>query len=333
MVPNLMSTPSPDPLLRPAGEDSAPRSGLASIRDYAARMATPRNAVFLFLVIVSILTFWTPLMTLLHYSLREDKQYDQYTYTMAIPFITAVLVFFDKRGIFARVQYCYPALILLLAAAAMPWSVAQTLPQLSGDASLSLKLLGLVIFWLAGFVLCYGTPAIRAGLFPLAFLFLTVPLPDSVLEKPVTAVQYGSTDVCSLIFSLTGVPYLRDGLRFFLPHNSIEVARECSGIHSTFAILIISLVAGHLFLSSVWKKVVLILCALPIVCITNGFRIAGLTLLAEYVDGSFLHGRLHHQGGVCFFLMALLLLSLVLGVLRRGATPRAARQAWVCTPR
>ena len=52
--------------------------------------------------------------------------------------------------------------------------------------------------------------------------------------------------------------------------------------------------------------------------ITNGVRIAGLTLLAEYVDRSFLYGNLHHEGGMGFFLMALLFLALVLGVLRRG---------------
>jgi len=124
--------------------------------------------------------------------------------------------------------------------------------------------------------------------------------------------------VCSLVFSLVGVPVLRNGLVFSLANTSIEVAKECSGIHSTLAILIISLIAGHLFLPSVWKKVVLVLFTLPIVCATNGLRIAGLTLLAEYVDASFLHGSLHHEGGMGFFLLALLLLFAILQLLRIG---------------
>jgi hypothetical protein len=40
----------------------------------------------------------------------------------------------------------------------------------------------------------------------------------------------------------------------------------------------------------------------------NGIRIATLTLLAMYVDPSFLTGRVHREGGVVFFRMSLLLL-------------------------
>jgi exosortase len=282
-------------------------------------MGSPRNILFLLFVIVSLFVFHLPLRALVHYALWGDNQYDKYSYTMAIPFISVALVFFERSRIFASVQYCIrTGVILLLTAVMLNWFTERALPQLGADNSLSTQLLAVVIFWFAGFVLCYGTRAFRAGAFPLLFLLLTVPFPDWLLDKPVTAVQYGSTEVCSLIFSLAGVPVLRNGLRFFLANTSIEVAKECSGIHSTLTIFIISLIAGHLFLPSVWRKVVLVLFALPIVCVTNGLRIAGLTLLAEYVDSSFLHGNLHRQGGMGFFLLALLLLYAVLRLVQRG---------------
>ena len=188
-----------------------------------------------------------------------------------------------------------------------------------------MKILALVIFWLAAFILCYGARAFRAGAFPLLFLLLTVPLPDLLLDGPLTAVQYGSTEVCSLVFDVVGVPVLRNGLVFSLASNTIEVAKECSGIHSALAILVVSLIAGHFYLPSLWKKVVLVLSALPIVCVTNGMRIAGLTLLAQYVDPSFLYGSLHHKGGMGFFLLALLLLFAILQLLRRGQGSRRLR--------
>jgi len=282
-------------------------------------MGSPRNVLFFFLVIVSLFVFWTPLRALLHYSLWGDNQYDKYSYTLAIPFLSMTLVFFERSKIFTSVQYCFrTGFILLLTGVTLNWFAGRALHQPGADNSLSTKILALVIFWLAGFILCYGTRAFRAGAFPLLFLLLTVPIPDSLLDKPITAVQYGSTEVCSLVFSLLGVPALRNGLEFFLPNTTIEVAKQCSGIHSTLAIFIISLIAGHLYLPSVWKKVVLVLFALPTVCVTNGLRIAGLTLLAEYVDASFLHGSLHHQGGMGFFLMALLFLFAILHLLRRG---------------
>jgi len=273
----------------------------------------------LFLVTVSLFIFWAPLKALLHYALWGDNQYDKYSYTMAIPFISLALVYFEGSKIFAGTQYCFRVgFILLLTGVILNGFAERALPQVGVDDSLSTKILALVIFWLAAFILCYGTRAFRAGAFPLLFLLLTVPIPDGLLDKPITAVQYGSTEVCSLAFSLAGVPVLRNGFVFALANNTIEVAQECSGIHSTLAIFIISLVAGYLFLSSLWKKVVLVLFVLPIVCLTNGLRIAGLTLLAEYVDPSFLHGSLHHEGGMGFFLLALLLLFAILQLLRKG---------------
>jgi exosortase len=242
---------------------------------------------------------------------------------MAVPFISGVLVFFERQRIFARVQYCFPSgVILLLTGLLLNWIGGLALDQVGAANALSTQLLGLVLFWFGGFILCYGTQALRAAGFSLFFLLLAVPIPDLLLDKPITAVQYGSTEVCALVFSLAGVPVVRHGLTFSLSSVAIEVAKECSGIHSTLAIFMISLIAGHLLLSSLWRKAVLVLFALPVVCFTNGLRIAGLTLLAEYVNPDFLHGSLHRQGGIAFFLLALAFLFGILRPLRKGQSSR-----------
>jgi len=283
---------------------------------------SPRNLAFLIVLATSLFVFRTPLRALLHFSLRGDNLYDKYSYTLAIPFITLALAFFERRKIFASARYSiFMGISLLLTSLALNWAADEALWQLGEDAAHSTRIFALVIFWLGGFVLCYGTRAFGEGTFPLSFLFLTVPIPDVLLDKPVTAVQYGSTAVCSSIFSLSGVPVLRNGFEFTLSTVSIQVAKECSGIHSTLAILIISLLAGHLYLRTAWKKIVLVLCALPIVCLTNGLRIAGLTLLAECISPRFLQGNLHHKGGMGFFVLALVLLFAVLRLLRNGPRP------------
>jgi len=318
-----MSTPSLGPQVAPTGQDPAPLPGDKSIANYETGMGSPRNVLFAFLVAMSVFIFWTPLRRLLHYALLGDNQYDQYSYTMAIPFISMAIMFAERSKLFTTVQYCFrTGVSLLLTGVTLNWFAERNMHPLGADNSLSIEIFALVIFWLAGFILCYGTQAFRAGAFPLLFLLLSVPIPDWLLGKPIVAVQYGSTEVCSLVFSLVRVPVLRIGMEFFLPGTAIEVAKECSGIHSTLAILIISLIAGHLFLPAVWKKVVLVLFALPIVCVTNGLRIAVLTLLAEYVNASFLHGSLHHQGGMGFFLLGLVFLFAILCLLRMNVSLR-----------
>ncbi len=286
---------------------------------FAAGFPTRANLLFIILLIVSLGIFWTPLSSLVRYSLWGNDLYDKYSYTMAIPFITGVLAFFERGRILTNVRWGFLAGALLLATGlALDGAADLASQQLGADFSISIRMLGLIVFWLGAFTFAYGTGALWRGRFPLLFMLLTVPIPDRLLDKPITAVQYGSTGICSLVFRLAGIPVLRKGLEFDLSNVSIIVAKECSGIHSTLAILIVSLVAGHLLLPSVGKRVVLVLFALPIVCVTNGLRIAGLTLLANYLNPDLLEGNLHRQGGMGFFALALLLLYVILRLLERG---------------
>jgi exosortase len=284
----------------------------------------------LFFIIVSLFVFWTPLRTLLDYSQRVGHQYDKYSHIVLIPFISMVLVFLARKRIFASVRYHLPiGIILLFTGLIVDWSAGWGLSQLGAENSLSVRVLGLVVFWIAGFILCYGIRAFRAGAFPLLFLLLAVPIPTPWLDVPVSAVRAGSTEVCSLIFNLAGVPFLRNGFEFTLPSIQIEVAKECSGIHSTLALFIVGLLAGYVFLPSFWKKALLVLFVIPVVCVTNGLRIAGLTLLSVYVDPRFMHSNLHREGGIGFFLIALLFLFAALGLLRRG---QRAKESQVMSP-
>jgi exosortase len=276
------------------------------------------DVLFSVFLILSLFAFRTPVSTLVRYSLRTVNPYDKYSYTIAIPFISLALGFLEKRKILATVQSSFRSgAILLFVGLVLNWCARSAPLKLAqADNALSIKILALVICWLAGFILCYGAKAFRAGAFLLLFLFLTVPIPDSWFEVPITAVQHGSANVAFWIFKLVDVPVVRNGLIFSLSNVTIEVARECSGIHSTVAIVIISLIAGHLLLPSVWKKGLIFLIALPVVCVTNGLRIAGLTLLAEYVNPLVLQGPLHRHGGVGFFLLGIVLLGGIVHLLR-----------------
>jgi hypothetical protein len=48
-----------------------------------------------------------------------------------------------------------------------------------------------------------------------------------------------------------------------------------------------------------------ILAAIPLVIAKNGFRIFATSVLTAYVDLGYIHGRLHRQGGIVFFLVFL----------------------------
>lgn len=315
-----MSIPSIDASVPPAGQAPPPQPPSIAIGRFAVERGLPRSVLFLLFVIVSLCVFHRPLATLVHYALVQGgHQYDKYSHILLIPFVALALVFIERARIFASVQYSFRlgAILLLVGVAVAGWG-HWAANALGVENALSVEILALVILWIAAFILCYGTRAWRAGAFPLLFLLFAVPIPNPVLEVPLSVVRYGSTEICSLIFSVAGVPFLQNGFEFALSSLTIEVAKECSGIHSTLALFIVSLIAGHFFLASVGRKALLILFVLPIVCISNGLRIAGLTLLSVYVDPRFMYSSLHREGGVGFFLLGLFLLFGTLRLLQIG---------------
>ena len=73
------------------------------------------------------------------------------------------------------------------------------------------------------------------------------------------------------------------------------------------AIFITAVLAGYIFLTSFWKRIFLVVCAVLIAMFKNGIRILTLSLLGNYVDPRILQSSLHREGGIPFFIVALVL--------------------------
>jgi exosortase len=139
-----------------------------------------------------------------------------------------------------------------------------------------------------------------------------------IMDNVITLLQVGSTEFTNLLFMATGAPFVREGFVFHLPNVSVEVARQCSGIRSSMAIFIVAVLAGYMFLKSTWKIIFLVICAVLIAMLKNGIRIITLSLLGNYVDPRILQSSLHREGGIPFFIVALVLLAPVLFFLMRS---------------
>jgi exosortase len=200
------------------------------------------------------------------------------------------------------------------------------------DLRLSLEMLALVAWWIGSFILCFGTKASRALLFPLCFLFWMVPLPEFALTAVIKFLQDGSALISTLLFQAARVPVLQNGVHLFIPGLTIEIAKECSSIRSSLMLLVTTMVLAQLFLRSPIKKALVIAIALPLSIAKNGLRIFVIAMLGTRVDPGYLNGRFHHQGGIVFFAIALVFIFLLLWLLQRGEThqpPEPAANALV----
>ena len=271
-------------------------------------------------IMVSSVLFAKPLIALVRLSLTNDNA----SHLILIPFLTAGLLFIERRTIFNNLSFDPGGGIFLFLPVIIALSVRLAGEKLIPDLRLTSNVVAVILLWIAGFAFSFGKAAVKSAHFSLLFLFLTVPLPNSLLERVISLLQSGSAEIADVLFNLTGVPVLREGLVFHLPGVNIEVARECSGIRSTMALFILALPVVHYGLHSLWKKLFFLTCAFFMMVLKNGIRIVTLTLLAVYVDPNFLFGTLHRDGGIVFFLLGLLLLLPVLLLLQRGESPALA---------
>lgn len=240
-------------------------------------------------------------------------QNETFSQVPLIPLVSAFLIYTNRASIFHEVSAGRILGISLIVLGFFAVGFTQLNPfEFSIADQASAFACGVVLIWMGAFALFFGSNAFRAAVFPMLFLLFAVPLPAPIVSRATSLLQKGSAEVAEILFRVVGVPYLRQGFVFELPGVIIRVAEECSGIRSTLALLITAVLASHLFLKTAWRRLLLCVVVVPVAIAKNGLRIMGLSTLSIYVNPSFLTGPLHHQGGIVFFLIALVPMGLLL---------------------
>ena len=238
---------------------------------------------------------------------------------MLIPVISSYLIWINRHKISFDNATSWPKVAtIFIGIGAIGYILSYIYGNLNNEADTLLVNLapGIIIFW-GLFIVIFGTKSFKAVLFPLTFLTLMLPLPSFVLNETVNILQMASANVSAFVFKLFNIPFLRNGTVFSLPGMTIEVAKECSGIRSSLALVVLSLVAAYLFLETRRRQVILIITVLPVSIFKNALRIVLLAYLGVYVDKGFItDSLLHRQGGKPFLFIAAGILLLLLWGLR-----------------
>ena len=278
-------------------------------------MTDKRFLAFAGFTLLALALAFEPLRDLMGSASRGEY----YSHIVLIPLVTGYLIYTHRKELLGNPSPAYGmGVVGVLGGMALYCLGMSQAAKVSENDLVALWVFSAVVFWIGGFILLYGWEAFRKYPFPFLFLVFMIPIPGAVLHKIIYALQVASTEVSDVLFGLSRVPYTRDGFVFHLPGISVEVAEVCSGIRSSLALFITSVLAGHFFLDKLWKKAVLALFVFPVTVFKNGIRIITLSLLGAYVDPKFLTGSfLHQSGGFIFFIPALALLGLALWGLRR----------------
>jgi exosortase C (VPDSG-CTERM-specific) len=201
--------------------------------------------------------------------------------------------------------------------AACYW-VVQTGRSLKTEDYLALTTLSYLLLFLAGSFVFLVPEILRTIAFPVGFLIFTVPLPEFLQSWIECFLQQSSAQAADVLFRMSVTPIFRQGLVFGLPGFSLELAPECSGIHSTLVLFITSLIAGNLFLRAPRNRVLLTLGVIPLAILRNGLRIFIIGQLCVRVSPDMINSYIHRHGGPIFFALSLIPFFLLLVTPRKS---------------
>jgi exosortase len=167
--------------------------------------------------------------------------------------------------------------------------------------SFVLTLIGLVLLLL-------GRRVFRVLAFPLLFLFLMVPLPQSLVNVIAFPLQLIAADAAVQVLNLLNIPALREGNIIHLAHAQLFVAEACSGLRSLMALITLGVVFAYFFRKTMAERVIIVLSAIPIAIIVNSFRVALTGILTHRFGQEAAGGVVHETQGLFTFSIAFVLL-------------------------
>lgn len=138
--------------------------------------------------------------------------------------------------------------------------------------------LGLVVMLQGAVVALLGPNAVRALLFPLAYMIFLVPFGDA-LEKPL---QDLTVAIMVPLLDLFGVPAHVDGVLITTPNGYFEVAEACSGSKFVIAMIAYGALVANVCYVSWTRRAAFMVVALVVPMLANGLRAFG-TVYAAYL--------------------------------------------------
>jgi len=166
------------------------------------------------------------------------------------------------------------------------------------------------IFTLIGLVLLVlGREIFRVLSFPLFFLFLMVPLPQSLVNTIAFPLQLIAARFAVLSLQEIGIPALVEGNIIHLAHAELFVADACSGLRSLMALVTLGVVFAHFFKRGhLLLQLVLVASTIPIAIAVNAIRVALTGFLAHHFGQDVATGAIHDFQGIITFGLAFFIL-------------------------
>ena len=161
--------------------------------------------------------------------------------------------------------------------------------------------------FLVGAYCLWGGAILRQLWFPLLYLALTLPPPDTVVAAVTQPIKILISQVAVNLLHGLGYPIANSGVTIQIAQFELLVAAACAGLNSILSLSAICLFYGYLRHRSDFVQLFLIaLAIIPVAILSNFVRVLVLILITYYFGEAAAQGFLHNFAGLTMFLAALI---------------------------
>lgn len=177
--------------------------------------------------------------------LWTDTRIREYTHGFAVLVISLWLLHERRRRLEAQPLRPQRAALVLLVLLSAIWVIAWR------AAIQDLHLFLLPALLIAASLALFGWPVTRLTLFPLAFLYFTLPF----WSDSIGPLQHASEKAVAALIWLTGLPAYVQGNLIHVPAGTLEIAGGCSGSHFLVVGLALAALYGELLEDSPARRI------------------------------------------------------------------------------
>lgn len=193
-------------------------------------------------------------------------------------------------------------------------------------STLEIEALAMYGALLTGAYMLLGGRLMRHLWFPLIYLGLTLPPPDSLVATITQPVKIVISSVAVSLLHALGYPIASSGVMIQIAQYQLLVAAACAGLNSLVTLSAICLFYVYLrHRSSMVNFVVVGLAVLPVAIFSNFLRVIILILITYYMGEAAAQGFLHDFAGLTMFAIALVTIMGVDDVVTRIMKKRRAK--------
>lgn len=211
----------------------------------------------------------------------------RYSHGYLIPLIAAYLVWIKRDRLAQLLRRPHLAMggLLLLAGTTL-------LLAGRGGGFVLVEAISLLIF-LPGIVLSvWGPSHLRALILPLIYLQFMIPWTEEFIVQAAWPFQLFSAGLGSLLLQAMGISVFREGTYLQLPHVTLEVVTDCSGLGQLYSVLALAIPLVYLTQRTWWRAAGVLISGVAIMTLANVVRVALLAVVSYYYGMPMLYGWL-----------------------------------------